>query len=193
MAFGLFPPSSGPDMTLQSILIHDKTVVTSGLAGVFDDLYIPFAFEHLMIYSILRTAFGVVTDTIGIFFNGDYTSSNYNTQRFSATDSGSASDRTDSSRFLLAAGTLNTNAENFAVSSALLPFHQRPGYTRTGRSECYQGATASNCLHFYALEWESREQVTSISIRSLSGSTFMPGSRIQIFGQRVRPMPLAGM
>ena len=182
MNFGVYAPNSGRVVNAQlKVLIADITLTNP---GSFESIPIPAGFDHLEIYTALRSTVSAVADGVYILFNGDATAANYRYQYIEGAGASSASGQGDTPIFIGATGATST-ANDFSQAVGYINYITDPGKRRNGTAIGGQRRDATNSrTGSYFFNWESTEPIRSITIRTDNHATdlFAAGSRVQVFG-----------
>lgn len=182
MNFGVYGPNSGRVVNAQlKVLIADITLTNS---GSFESIPIPAGFDSLEVTASVRSTASGTNDATRLFYNGDYTESNYRGQYWNASGSSVGTGAGDWA-FAFECTAASSIAGYFSTSHVFIPNHQRAGVYR-GRystSHIREDATVGR-NQITGNYWESTEPITSITVRTDNHPTdlFASGSRLQVFG-----------
>lgn len=191
MNYGVYAPNSGRVVNAQlKVLIADITLTNP---GSFEMIPIPAGFDHLEVYTALRSTASVVADGVYLLFNRDATLANYRSQYMEGAGASAVAAQADTPLFVAATGATST-AGQYSQAVGYLNYIAQPALTRNGTVIGGQRRDATNSrTGSYFYNWESTEPITSITLRTDNHPTdlFAAGSRVQVFGLGVFAVALA--
>lgn len=166
-------------------LIAETTLGAS--AANFDFTSIPSGYRHLMVVWLLRSDVSATSDSCLTSLNNDTTNANYDRQYFQAVASSTtavAVNAGSGSRAGLQSTGATSPANQFGTGYLLVADYTSSQYkTVHGFGNAWTNRSSSTILMYHWVQgWANTAAVTRITIAPGTGSNFVSGSAVQLYG-----------
>jgi hypothetical protein len=176
-------PSAGTTISRETAtVLYDNTRVAS---GDWTGISITSGFNRVVVRIFARAARVATDDTVLLFFNGDTTAANYRNvfAEERTTDFVGETNNTSKVGYVAASDTLSTS-----FSTMIMEIPEPDSAYQKGamvQSLLMEGPAADAVYQIrYSLRWKSTSAITSVDVKSNSGSGFIAGSKILVLGYK---------
>lgn len=174
--------------SMHGALVPIATYTVSGTSTYTVTLSsIPQKYQDLMLVTSVRTAYSNLSETIGMYLNGDNSSGLYSFTNIVTADTIYNGRSTGVNQWTIAQVIGNTSATGMFGSS----ISHILNYTNTSTYKsavCRHAADLNNsgngCVGMYGCLYRSTNAVTSLSLQSANGAYFIAGSTFNLYGVR---------
>lgn len=164
-----------------------QTVVsgTSTLTVTFSS--IPQVYQDLHLITSARTSYANLSESLGLYFNGDNSSGLYSSTSLVTADTtypGRITNANQATYCQVVSNTATSGIFNTVKTDFLNYRNTSVNKTAITRHAADYNNSGSGAVGMYAILWRNTNAITSISIQSANGSTFIAGSTFTLYGIR---------
>jgi hypothetical protein len=178
-----------PGSTYLRTLLYDETLASD---GTFDITDISQDYDHLEFILLCRSDYTAGNyDAVYMYHNGDTTSTNYRNARVPVYDSTYRGNEGDSAVVGdVPASYAGSSAYAGAITHGHLYFYTNTSFWKHCMTESSYIETGTSAIGAWTHRaWESNSAINRITITPVNGTSFVAGSRLQIFGLKAYSAP----